>query len=91
MQQTEDGRLRALLDAGIAVSSELSIDAVLQRIVEAAAELTGAAYAALARRDPTDHAGPIPIQTRIHGEALVGLATSTRAFASWNSLPTFAR
>ena len=47
MQQTEDGRLRALLDAGIAVSSELSIDAVLQRIVEAAAELTGAAYAAL--------------------------------------------
>ena len=47
MQQTEDGRLRALLDAGIAVSSELSIDAVLQRIVGAAAELTGAAYAAL--------------------------------------------
>jgi two-component system, NarL family, sensor histidine kinase DevS len=47
VQQTEDGRLRALLDAGIAVSSELSIDAVLQRIVEAAAELTGAAYAAL--------------------------------------------
>ena len=47
MQQTEDGRLRALLDAGIAVSSELSIDTVLQRIVEAAAELTGAAYAAL--------------------------------------------
>ncbi len=29
------------------MSSELSIDAVLQRIVEAAAELTGAAYAAL--------------------------------------------
>ena len=48
MQQTEDGRLRALVDAGIAVSSELSIDAVLKRIVEAAAELTGAAYAALA-------------------------------------------
>ena len=40
-------RLRALLDAGIALSSELSLDALLQRIVETAAELTGARYAAL--------------------------------------------
>jgi signal transduction histidine kinase len=40
-------RLRALLDAGIALSSELSLDAVLQKIVETAAELTGARYAAL--------------------------------------------
>jgi signal transduction histidine kinase len=41
------GRLRALVEAGIAVSSELSLDGVLQRIIEAAAELTGARYAAL--------------------------------------------
>jgi signal transduction histidine kinase len=40
-------RLRALVEAGIAVSSELTIEAVLQRIVEAAAEVTGAKYAAL--------------------------------------------
>jgi signal transduction histidine kinase len=40
-------RWRALVDAGIAVTSELSLDAVLQRIVEAAAELTVAKYAAL--------------------------------------------
>src|SRR6476646_8846033 len=40
-------RLRALVEAGINVSSELSLDAVLQRIVEAAAEITGAPYAAL--------------------------------------------
>ena len=40
-------RLRALVEAGIAVSSELSLDGVLQKIVEAAAELTGARYAAL--------------------------------------------
>jgi signal transduction histidine kinase len=40
-------RLRALLDAGIALTSELSLEAVLQRLVEAAAELTGARYAAL--------------------------------------------
>jgi signal transduction histidine kinase len=40
-------RLRSLLDAGIALSSELSLDALLQRVVETAAELTGAKYAAL--------------------------------------------
>jgi signal transduction histidine kinase len=45
--QTEQERLRSVLDAAISVTSELSIDAVLQRIVEAAAELTGARYAAL--------------------------------------------
>ncbi len=41
------GRLRSLVEAGIAVTSELSLDATLQRIVEAAAEITGAPYAAL--------------------------------------------
>ena len=40
-------RLRALVDAGVAITSELSLDALLQRLVEAAAELTGARYAAL--------------------------------------------
>ena len=40
-------RLRVLVDAGIALSSELSLDALLQRIVETAAELTGAQYGAL--------------------------------------------
>ena len=42
-----ESRLKALVEAGIALSSELSLDAVLQRIVEAAAELTDARYAAL--------------------------------------------
>ncbi|MGZ8693884.1 MAG: GAF domain-containing protein [Gaiellaceae bacterium] len=42
-----DSRIRALVDAGIGLTSELSLDAVLQRIVEAAADLTGAKYAAL--------------------------------------------
>jgi hypothetical protein len=42
-----DRRLRALVDAGIAVTSELSLDGVLQHIVEAAAALTEARYAAL--------------------------------------------
>jgi signal transduction histidine kinase len=42
-----EGRLRALFAAGLAVTSELSLDALLHRLVEAAAELTGARYAAL--------------------------------------------
>ena len=40
-------RLRVLVDAGIALTSELSLDTVLQRLVETAAELTEASYAAL--------------------------------------------
>jgi signal transduction histidine kinase len=43
----ETDRLRTLLETGIAITSELSLDAVLERIVEAAASLTGARYAAL--------------------------------------------
>ena len=46
-------RLRALLDAGIALTSELSLDAVLQRLAETAAHLTGAEYAALGVIDPS--------------------------------------
>ena len=40
-------RWRRLIDAGIAVSSELTLDGVLQRILETTAELTSARYAAL--------------------------------------------
>jgi signal transduction histidine kinase len=46
-------RLRVLLDAGIALAGELSLEGVLQKIVEAAAELTDAKYAALGVIDPT--------------------------------------
>ena len=46
-------RLRGLVDAGIALSSELSLDALLQKLVETAAELTGARYAALGVIDRT--------------------------------------
>ncbi len=43
----DDARLRALFDATIALSSELSLQSLLQKVVEAAAALTGARYAAL--------------------------------------------
>ena len=47
------GRLRALFAAGLAVTSELSLEALLHRLVETAAELTGARYAALGVIDAT--------------------------------------
>ena len=67
-------RLRALLDAGIALSSELSLDAVLLKIVEAAAELTGARYAALGVIDRTGHGLERFVVTGIDAEtqALIG-------------------
>jgi signal transduction histidine kinase len=46
-------RTRALVEAGIALSSELSLEAVLQKLVETAASLTGARYAALGVLDPS--------------------------------------
>jgi signal transduction histidine kinase len=49
----ESERLRTLVETGIAINSELSLDGVLERIVEAAAGVTGAHYAALGVIDPT--------------------------------------
>lgn len=48
-----DDRLRALVEAGIAVSSELSLDAVLRKLTETAARISGARYAALGVIDPS--------------------------------------
>ena len=53
METRESTRLRALVETGIAINSELSLDGVLQRIVEAAARVTGAQYAALGVIDPS--------------------------------------
>jgi signal transduction histidine kinase len=46
-------RLRALLEAGMALASELSLDNLLQRLTSVAAELTEARFAALGVIDPT--------------------------------------
>ncbi len=51
-----EDRWRRLIETGIAVTSELSLDALLQRIVEAAAQLTDARYAALGVIDPSGRA-----------------------------------
>ncbi len=55
MTGADDSRFRSLFDAGLALTSELSLDGVLTRLVEAAAMLTGARYAAIGVADP---AGP---------------------------------
>jgi signal transduction histidine kinase len=46
-------RLRGLIEAGIALGSELSLDALLLKLAETAADLTGARYAALGVIDET--------------------------------------
>jgi len=43
----DEDRLRALFSATLALNSELSLDSLLQRVVETAATLTAATYAAL--------------------------------------------
>jgi signal transduction histidine kinase len=50
--RADTDRLRVLVETGIAINSELSLDGVLERIVEAAARVTDAHYAALGVIDP---------------------------------------
>ena len=45
--------MRRLVEAGIALTSELSLDSLLQRLVDLASDLTGAQYAALGVLDPS--------------------------------------
>src|SRR5918911_4860945 len=85
MATRETERLRALVETGIAINSELSLDGVLERIVEAAARVTGAQYAALGVIDPTGSGlerfvtyGIAPeVQTQIgdppHGRGILGV------------------
>ena len=70
-------RIRSLLDAGIALSSELSLDALLQRLTDTAAELTGAKYAALGVIDPN--------RTELESFVTTGLDQET--FAAIGDLP----
>jgi signal transduction histidine kinase len=76
--QTDQHRLRAVLDASIVVTSELSIDAVLQRIVEAAAELTRARYAALGVIDQSGTGLENFVTTGLDGEAIRSIGDPPR-------------
>jgi signal transduction histidine kinase len=78
-------RLRSLLDAIAAVTGELSLDALLERLVEAAVELTGARYGALGVIDRTgsrlerfittgiDDAARAAIGDPPHGRGILGV------------------
>ena len=52
-EEHERGRARQLVSAGIALNSELTLDGVLERLVESAAGLTEARFAALGVLDPS--------------------------------------
>jgi len=69
--QTVEERTRSLVAAGIALSSELSLDAVLQKLVDTASALTGAHYAALGVLDPT--------RARLERFVTSGIDAETRA------------
>jgi signal transduction histidine kinase len=64
----KEDRLRALVEAGVAIASELSLDALLQQVVEKAAELTGARYGALGVIDRSGSALERFITTGIDAE-----------------------
>src|ERR1700751_3629420 len=51
VEQRLSPALRAVSDAVLAVASQLSVEEVLQRLVDRAGELVGARYAALGIRD----------------------------------------
>src|SRR5439155_7302036 len=62
-------RNEMLLEAGLALSSELSLDAVLQRIVELAVEVTDASYGAL---------GVLGVDGRIYDFITTGITEEQR-------------
>src|SRR6266702_4726079 len=62
-----------LVEAGIALSSELSLDSLLQKLVETAAELTGARYAALGVLDPSGEALERFITTGLDDETRIAI------------------
>jgi two-component system, NarL family, sensor histidine kinase DevS len=51
--QSQEARLRRMLDVGRGLVSEFDLEAVLERVLDAARELTGARYAALGVLDPS--------------------------------------
>ena len=82
-QQTAVDRLRVLVNAGIALSSELSLDALLQQLVETAAQLTGAQYAALGVIDSTGQALERFLTTGVDPETQPRSATCREDEESW--------
>ena len=80
-----ESRFHALFAASLALNAELSLDALLQKLVDTSAELTGAQYAALGVIDETglalerfitmgmDEAQEAAIGTLPHGRGILGV------------------
>ncbi|MGQ0483588.1 MAG: sensor histidine kinase [Pseudonocardia sp.] len=68
-----EGRLDRLLDAVVAVASDLSLPDVLRRIVESACELVGARYGALGVLDPSGRTLSDFVTVGLDDEARAGI------------------
>lgn len=66
MERAQLARQRLLLDAVVTMAADLSLDSVLDRILTAARELTGARYAALGVLAEEQPAGPQMLGTFVH-------------------------
>jgi signal transduction histidine kinase len=87
----ESVRLRSLVAAGIALTAELSLDAVLQTLIETAAELTGARYAALGVIDRTGTQLERFVTTGIDAETQAAIGDLPRGRGILGALITDAR
>ena len=87
----EPDRLRGLVDAGIALSSELSLDDLLKKLAETAAGLTGARYAALGVIDETGTGLERFVHTGIDDETVDTIGELPRGRGILGALITDAR
>ena len=87
----EHGRLRGLIDAGIALSSELSLDDLLRKLAETAASLTGARYAALGVIDPAGTGLERFVHTGLDAETVARIGNLPRGRGILGALITDAR
>jgi signal transduction histidine kinase len=71
-------RLRGLVEAGIELTSELTLDGVLRRLVETAAQLTEAQYAALGVIDPSGRGLERFVTTGVDEETLRAIGEHPR-------------
>ena len=84
-------RLRGLIDAGIALSSELSLDDLLRKLAETAAALTGARYAALGVIDQAGTGLERFVHTGIDPETVASIGDLPRGRGILGALITDAR
>jgi hypothetical protein len=87
----EPDRLRGLVDAGIALSSELSLDDLLKKLAETAASLTGGHYAALGVIDETGNGLERFVHTGIDAETVGRIGELPRGRGILGALITDAR